>query len=144
MDLCTGGELFQRIVETGMFMEGLSHLVTRHLTIYFYVDDAIQIIKTVTNAVNYLHGMQVVHRDIKPENLLYKDDSRDSPLLIADFGFAKYLDPGQDGMLKSHCGTLGYMAPEMVLKTGHGKAVDMWAIGVIAFFLYLLIFTLTL
>lgn len=121
MDLCTGGELFDRICEVGQF----------------YEKDAAKIIHTVLGAVKYLHGLNVVHRDLKPENLLFKDRSPNSDLLIADFGLSKYIvDLSADDTLKTTCGTPGYMAPEVLQKLGHAKPVDMWSIGVMAYFLY--------
>ncbi|KAI8901071.1 kinase-like domain-containing protein [Globomyces pollinis-pini] len=118
LDLCTGGELFDRICETG----------------HFYEKDAADIIKTVLDAVSYLHKLNIVHRDLKPENLLFRSRDPDSDLMIADFGLSKIIDDG-DGFLKTTCGTPGYMAPEILEKSGHGKPVDIWAIGVMAFFL---------
>ncbi|KAJ3065189.1 hypothetical protein HDU98_011420 [Podochytrium sp. JEL0797] len=118
MDLCTGGELFDRIVERGSFFE----------------EDAAEIIRTVLEAVAYLHSQNIVHRDIKPENLLFKaKDSND--LVIADFGLSKISDGEALNNLRTLCGTPGYMAPEVILKTGHGKSVDMWSIGVMTYFL---------
>ncbi|KAI8610309.1 CAMK/CAMK1 protein kinase [Chytriomyces sp. MP71] len=118
MDLCTGGELFDRIVERGSFFE----------------EDAAEIIRTVLEAVSYLHSQNIVHRDIKPENLLFKaKDSND--LVIADFGLSKISDGEALNNLRTLCGTPGYMAPEVLLKTGHGKSVDMWSIGVMTYFL---------
>ncbi|KAJ3347626.1 hypothetical protein HDU83_001938 [Entophlyctis luteolus] len=118
MDLCTGGELFDRIVERGSFFE----------------EDAAEIIRTVLEAVAYLHSQNIVHRDIKPENLLFK--AKDSnELVIADFGLSKISDGEALNNLKTLCGTPGYMAPEVILKSGHGKSVDMWSIGVMTYFL---------
>ncbi|KAJ3389432.1 hypothetical protein HDU84_008764 [Entophlyctis sp. JEL0112] len=118
MDLCTGGELFDRIVERGSFFE----------------EDAAEIIRTVLEAVAYLHSQNIVHRDIKPENLLFK--AKDSnELVIADFGLSKIADGEALNNLKTLCGTPGYMAPEVILKSGHGKSVDLWSIGVMTYFL---------
>ncbi|KAJ3026637.1 UNVERIFIED_CONTAM: hypothetical protein HDU68_005309 [Siphonaria sp. JEL0065] len=118
MDLCTGGELFDRIVERGSFFE----------------EDAAEIIRTVLEAVAYLHSQNIVHRDLKPENLLFRaKDSND--LVIADFGLSKISDGEALNNLKTLCGTPGYMAPEVILKTGHGKSVDLWSIGVMTYFL---------
>lgn len=55
-----------------------------------------------------------------------------SSLVLADFGIAKMLDSG-DSMLNTMAGSFGYAAPEVMLKKGHGKAVDMWSLGVIAY-----------
>lgn len=70
--------------------------------------------------------------DLKPENLLYLTTDVDSPLVLADFGIAKMLqDPTET--LTSMAGSFGYAAPEVMLKHGHGKAVDMWSMGVITY-----------
>ena len=70
MDLCTGGELFDHIVQRG----------------YYYEQDAALITKTVLDAVMYLHSHGIVHRDIKPENLLFKDQKLES-LVLCEFFF---------------------------------------------------------
>ncbi|PGH09309.1 CAMK/CAMK1/CAMK1-CMK protein kinase [Blastomyces parvus] len=114
--LATGGELFDRICEYGKFTE----------------KDASQTIKQVLEAVNYLHERHVVHRDLKPENLLYLTPAADSPLVLADFGIAKMLDDPKE-VLTTMAGSFGYAAPEVMLKKGHGKAVDMWSMGVITY-----------
>lgn len=70
--------------------------------------------------------------DLKPENLLYLSKADDSPLVLADFGIAKMLD-SKDEVLTTMAGSFGYAAPEIMLKKGHGKAVDMWSLGVITY-----------
>ncbi|ORY66229.1 calcium/calmodulin-dependent protein kinase [Pseudomassariella vexata] len=115
-ELATGGELFDRICEQGKFTE----------------KDASQTIKQVLGAVDYLHRNNVVHRDLKPENLLYLSKEPDSDLVLADFGIAKMLDT-KDEVLTTMAGSFGYAAPEVMLKKGHGKPVDMWSMGVITY-----------
>lgn len=115
-ELAQGGELFDRICEQGKFTE----------------KDASQTIKQVLGAVDYLHKNNVVHRDLKPENLLYMTKSIDSDLVLADFGIAKMLD-SKDEVLTTMAGSFGYAAPEVMLKKGHGKPVDMWSMGVITY-----------
>ncbi|CAO1614707.1 unnamed protein product [Jaminaea pallidilutea] len=118
-DLCVGGELFDRICERGSY----------------YEQDAAHIVQTITRAVLYLHEQGIVHRDLKPENLLFRDKAEGSDLLIADFGLSRVVDDDKMTVLSTTCGTPGYMAPEIFKKSGHGKPVDMWAIGVISYFL---------
>jgi calcium/calmodulin-dependent protein kinase I len=70
--------------------------------------------------------------DLKPENLLYLTRNPKSELVLADFGIAKMLDSPTD-VLTTMAGSFGYAAPEVMLKQGHGKAVDMWSLGVITY-----------
>ena len=70
--------------------------------------------------------------DLKPENLLYLTKDPQSALVLADFGIAKMLD-SKDAMLNTMAGSFGYAAPEIMLKQGHGKPVDMWSLGVITY-----------
>lgn len=70
--------------------------------------------------------------DLKPENLLYVSRDESSPLVLADFGIAKMLD-SPDEQLTTMAGSFGYAAPEVMLKRGHGKPVDMWSMGVITY-----------
>ncbi|CAO3670987.1 unnamed protein product [Umbelopsis ramanniana] len=118
-DLALGGELFDRICQKGSYFER----------------DAAHLVRVIVEAVAYLHDNGVVHRDLKPENLLFRTPDEDSDLLIADFGLSRIIDTDKFHVLTTTCGTPGYMAPEIFKKTGHGKPVDMWAIGVITFFL---------
>nr|XP_019965158.1 PREDICTED: calcium/calmodulin-dependent protein kinase type IV-like [Paralichthys olivaceus] len=113
LELVTGGELFDRIVERGYYSER----------------DAAHVIKQILEAVAYLHEHGVVHRDLKPENLLYADLSLDAPLKIADFGLSKIID--DQVTMKTVCGTPGYCAPEILRGNAYGPEVDMWSVGVI-------------
>lgn len=70
--------------------------------------------------------------DLKPENLLYLTSDAQSDLVLADFGIAKMLDT-KDEVLTTMAGSFGYAAPEVMLKRGHGKPVDMWSLGVITY-----------
>ena len=76
-----------------------------------------------------------MHRDLKPENLLFRTPEDNADLLIADFGLSRIMDEEQFHVLTTTCGTPGYMAPEIFKKSGHGKPVDIWAMGVITYFL---------
>lgn len=118
-DLALGGELFDRICRKGSY----------------YESDAASLILATLSAVAYLHDHGIVHRDLKPENLLFRTPEDNADLLIADFGLSRIMDEEQFHVLTTTCGTPGYMAPEIFKKSGHGKPVDVWAIGVITYFL---------
>ncbi|XP_035530112.1 calcium/calmodulin-dependent protein kinase type 1D isoform X1 [Morone saxatilis] len=117
MQLVSGGELFDRIVEKGFYTE----------------KDASTLIRQVLDAVNYLHKMGIVHRDLKPENLLYYNPQDESKIMISDFGLSKM--EGSGDVMSTACGTPGYVAPEVLAQKPYSKAVDCWSIGVIAYIL---------
>ncbi|OKL60589.1 Calcium/calmodulin-dependent protein kinase type I [Talaromyces atroroseus] len=119
VELALGGELFDRICRKGSYFEA----------------DAADLVRAILSAVAYLHDHGIVHRDLKPENLLFRTPEDNADLLIADFGLSRIMDEEQFHVLTTTCGTPGYMAPEIFKKTGHGKPVDIWAIGVITYFL---------
>uniref|UniRef100_A0A5F9CKV0 calcium/calmodulin-dependent protein kinase n=1 Tax=Oryctolagus cuniculus TaxID=9986 RepID=A0A5F9CKV0_RABIT len=112
----TGGELFDRIMERGSYTE----------------KDASHLVAQVLGAVSYLHSLGIVHRDLKPENLLYATPFEDSKIMVSDFGLSK-IQAGN--MLGTACGTPGYVAPELLEQKPYGKAVDVWALGVISYIL---------
>ncbi|CAO1626445.1 unnamed protein product [Sympodiomycopsis kandeliae] len=112
----TGGELFERILSRGRFTEL----------------DACGTIRAVLSAIQYLHHHNIVHRDVKPENILYRTEAEDANVVLVDFGIAQHLE-AEDELLTNVCGSYGYAAPEILSKKGHGKAVDMWSLGVITY-----------
>ncbi|XP_025031131.1 calcium/calmodulin-dependent protein kinase type 1G isoform X2 [Python bivittatus] len=116
MQLVSGGELFDRILERGVYTE----------------KDASIVIQQVLGAVHYLHENGIVHRDLKPENLLYLTPEEDSKIMITDFGLSKM---EQNGIMSTACGTPGYVAPEVLEQKPYSKAVDCWSIGVITYIL---------
>lgn len=80
--------------------------------------------------MEYLHSLNIAHRDIKLDNILIEEKT--NMIKIIDFGFSVIQNPTQK--LKIFCGTPSYMAPEIVQKKEYdGKAVDMWALGVLLF-----------
>uniref|UniRef100_G3N8Z3 Calcium/calmodulin-dependent protein kinase Ia n=1 Tax=Gasterosteus aculeatus aculeatus TaxID=481459 RepID=G3N8Z3_GASAC len=117
MQLVSGGELFDRIVEKGFYTER----------------DASQLIHQILDAVKYLHDMGIVHRDLKPENLLYYSMDEESKIMISDFGLSKI--EGSGSVMSTACGTPGYVAPEVLAQKPYSKAVDCWSIGVISYIL---------
>ncbi|OCT94288.1 calcium/calmodulin-dependent protein kinase type 1G [Xenopus laevis] len=116
MQLVSGGELFDRILERGVYTE----------------KDASNVIRQVLSAVKYLHDNGIVHRDLKPENLLYLTPDDNSKIMITDFGLSKM---EESGIMSTACGTPGYVAPEVLAQKPYSKAVDCWSIGVITYIL---------
>ncbi|XP_069798378.1 calcium/calmodulin-dependent protein kinase type 1D-like isoform X2 [Narcine bancroftii] len=116
MQLVSGGELFDRILERGVYTE----------------KDASLLIRQILEAVRYLHKNGIVHRDLKPENLLYFNSDENSKIMISDFGLSKM---EETGVMSTACGTPGYVAPEVLHQKPYDKAVDCWSIGVITYIL---------
>lgn len=75
MELLSGGELFDRIVEKESYNER----------------EASDTIRPIVDAIRYCHSIGVIHRDLKPENLLYMNDEEGAPLKITDFGVARFI-----------------------------------------------------
>jgi len=113
MECLTGGELFDRIARRKRFSE----------------KDAANAAWQMLLAVNYLHSHGLVHRDLKLENFLFESHQSDHLKLI-DFGFSKIVDP--DTNMTMSCGTMGYVAPE-VLRKSYTNKCDMWSLGVTVF-----------
>jgi calcium-dependent protein kinase len=113
-ELCSGGELFDRLSLKGKFEES----------------EAAEYMLQIMSAVNYLHHNCIVHRDIKPENLLFANSSSSSPLKLIDFGTSQICDPLHK--LSQVAGTPYYIAPE-ILKGTYDEKCDVWSCGVILF-----------
>jgi aurora kinase len=98
---------------------------------HFTEEESAKLSAQMTDALAYLHHKNIIHRDIKPENLLMdlKGD-----LKVADFGWSVHAPSTRRTTM---CGTLQYLAPEMVEKTEHDESVDLWSLGVLIYeFLY--------
>ena len=120
MELCTGGELFDKIIENTE--KGKQ----------FTEKQAANIFKQMMSAVNYCHKNGIVHRDLKPENLLYFDKSENSPIKVIDFGMSKRFDHNK--LLTEKVGTAYYISPE-VIKGKYDEKCDIWSAGVILYIL---------
>ncbi|KAI5070558.1 hypothetical protein GOP47_0014901 [Adiantum capillus-veneris] len=116
MELCEGGELFDRIVARGHYNERAAANVTR----------------TIVEVVQACHKHGVMHRDLKPENFLFANKKENSPLKAIDFGLSVLFKPGE--RFSEIVGSPYYMAPE-VLKRNYGPEVDVWSAGVILYIL---------
>jgi serine/threonine protein kinase len=117
MEYISGGELFDAIVENEFYSEA----------------DAAFLIKQIVTTIEYVHSKNVVHRDLKPENLLFEKKGS-KVLKLIDFGIAAMIDENRPKLYEI-VGSRTYMAPEIHMRTGYGKAVDMYSIGVIMYIL---------
>lgn len=109
LDYFPGGELFFHLGKFGRFPE---HLVK------FYAAQ-------MMDALDYLHSKNIVYRDLKPENVLL---GADGYIALTDFGLSK--ENIQDhSSATSFCGTPEYLAPEVLTRSGHGRAADWWSLG---------------
>lgn len=116
MELCEGGELFDRIVARGHYTERAAAAVT----------------KTIVEVVQMCHMHGVMHRDLKPENFLFANKKETSLLKAIDFGLSIFFKPGET--FTEIVGSPYYMAPE-VLKRNYGPEIDVWSAGVILYIL---------
>lgn len=116
MELCEGGELFDRIVARGHYTERAAANVTR----------------TIVEVIQMCHKHGVMHRDLKPENFLFSNKKEIAPLKAIDFGLSVFFKPGE--RFNEIVGSPYYMAPE-VLKRNYGPEVDVWSAGVILYIL---------
>lgn len=117
LEYVSGGDLFDAITTVTRFPESQARIMVRHLAA----------------AMAYLHSLGIVHRDIKPENLLVELDAKGTvtTLKLADFGLAcEVVEP-----LLAVCGTPTYVAPEILMETGYGLKIDVWAAGIILYIL---------
>ncbi|KAI4348853.1 hypothetical protein L6164_009523 [Bauhinia variegata] len=116
MELCSGGELFDRIVERGRYTER----------------KAAKLARTIVSVIEACHSLGVMHRDLKPENFLFVNEEEDSPLKAIDFGLSVFFKPGE--IFTDVVGSPYYVAPE-VLRKRYGPEADVWSAGVIIYIL---------
>eukprot|EP00927_Polykrikos_kofoidii_P000185 TRINITY_DN1007_c0_g1_i1.p1 TRINITY_DN1007_c0_g1~~TRINITY_DN1007_c0_g1_i1.p1 ORF type:complete len:383 (-),score=72.94 TRINITY_DN1007_c0_g1_i1:90-1196(-) len=113
LEYCPGGELFFHLSRAGRFAEGRCR---------FYAAE-------ILLAIHYLHRLNIIYRDLKPENILLDLEGH---VKLTDFGLSK--EGIEDNFsAKSMCGTPEYLAPEILDKQGHGKAVDWYSLGALMF-----------
>lgn len=113
LEFCSGGELFFHLSRAGRFSEGRCRFYSAEIVL----------------AVSYLHSLNIIYRDLKPENVLLDMDGHAK---LTDFGLSK--EGIEDNFsAKSMCGTPEYLAPEILDKRGHGKAVDWYSLGALTY-----------
>ncbi|KAF7825405.1 serine/threonine-protein kinase AtPK2/AtPK19-like [Senna tora] len=112
LDFVNGGHLFFQLYHHGLFREDLARIYAAE----------------IVSAVSHLHANGIMHRDLKPENILLDADGH---VMLTDFGLAKQFE--NNTRSNSMCGTIEYMAPEIILGKGHDKAADWWSVGILLF-----------
>ncbi|XP_051538897.1 ribosomal protein S6 kinase alpha-3 isoform X6 [Myxocyprinus asiaticus] len=113
LDFLRGGDLFTRLSKEVMFTEE---------DVKFYLAE-------LALALDHLHGLGIIYRDLKPENILLDDDGH---IKLTDFGLSKE-SIDHENKAYSFCGTVEYMAPEVVNRRGHTYSADWWSYGVLMF-----------
>lgn len=116
MELCTGGELFDRIVERGHYTE----------------KDAADCFRTIMKTIAHCHDRGVIHRDLKPENFVLESEASDAPIKAIDFGLSTFFRKSQ--RFSQAVGTAFYIAPE-VIGRDYNEVCDVWSAGVILYIL---------
>ncbi|CAH8283556.1 unnamed protein product [Eruca vesicaria subsp. sativa] len=116
MELCSGGELFDRIIQRGHYTER----------------KAAELARTIVGVLETCHSLGVMHRDLKPENFLFVSKEEDSLLKTIDFGLSMFFKP--DEIFTDVVGSPYYVAPE-VLRKRYGSESDVWSAGVIVYIL---------
>uniref|UniRef100_A0A669DL97 Ribosomal protein S6 kinase n=1 Tax=Oreochromis niloticus TaxID=8128 RepID=A0A669DL97_ORENI len=115
LDYVSGGEMFTHLYQRDHFPEE---------AVRIYIGEIIL-------ALEHLHKLGIVYRDIKLENILLDSDGH---VVLTDFGLSKEFLEEDKGRTYSFCGTIEYMAPEIIRgKSGHGKSVDWWSLGILMF-----------
>lgn len=133
MDLCTGGNL-QSYLDT--YVDEPDRLLRK----MEFPDDVLglparlvgQLLWQMLAGIAYMHHHLVVHRDVKLRNFMIKEPSKKPTLQLIDFGLAIRIPKG--GFLSVSCGTVKYMAPE-VLMGRYNEKCDIWAIGIVCYIL---------
>jgi serine/threonine protein kinase len=114
LDYCPGGELFFHLGKEGRFHEARAR---------FYAAEIIL-------AISYIHSLDIIYRDLKPENVLLDANGH---IRLTDFGLSKEGISNSSSGANSFCGTPEYLAPEILNRQGHGRAVDWWSLGAVLF-----------
>jgi calcium-dependent protein kinase len=114
LELCSGGELFDRIIEKKSYSE----------------KDAASVVRQMLEVVAVCHLNGIIHRDLKPENFLFDSEGDSASLKVTDFGLSTFFKAGQ--RFTDVVGSAYYIAPE-VLQRGYGPECDVWSVGIIMY-----------
>lgn len=118
MEYCEGGDL-RRVLNRVSNCSGLREAEIR------------EILRSLRNAISYLHSLKITHRDIKPENIVLKLENGKEVYKLTDLGYAKALD--KQSLNASLVGTVEYIAPDLICCDRYSCSVDYWSMGIIGF-----------
>eukprot|EP00049_Salpingoeca_infusionum_P023188 m.10799 g.10799 ORF g.10799 m.10799 type:complete len:602 (-) comp5618_c0_seq1:120-1925(-) len=113
LEYLSGGELFMYLEREGMFLEHQALFYTCELVL----------------AIEHLHDLGIIYRDLKPENIMLNAQGH---VVLTDFGMCKEAI-GDSEKTHTFCGTIEYMAPEILAREGHNRAVDWWSLGALLY-----------
>eukprot|EP00450_Noctiluca_scintillans_P000779 CAMPEP_0194488704 /NCGR_PEP_ID=MMETSP0253-20130528/8529_1 /TAXON_ID=2966 /ORGANISM="Noctiluca scintillans" /LENGTH=380 /DNA_ID=CAMNT_0039329097 /DNA_START=58 /DNA_END=1200 /DNA_ORIENTATION=+ len=119
LELCEGGELYDRIQQKQFYPE----------------HEAKVLCKNLLDAVAFIHSKGIMHRDLKPENILLASKVSNTEIKISDMGLAKLSKDFPRRLPRSHsiCGSDFYLAPEVIKQEEYGREIDIWAVAVITY-----------
>eukprot|EP00850_Spirogloea_muscicola_P024156 SM000458S16458 [mRNA] locus=s458:15350:19092:- [translate_table: standard] len=141
MELCAGGELFDRIISRVHYrFHSVAHgvitaekdRVQAHILLRGSEREAADACRQIMKVVAACHAAGVLHRDLKPENFLLATAADDAPMKAADFGLSTFFKPGEH--FSDLCGSAYYIAPKVV-RLWYGPEADIWSAGCIAYIL---------
>jgi len=113
MDYCRGGDLGRVIAQEGRLKEDVARIYLAEVLL----------------ALEELHKREIIYRDLKPDNIVLDEDGH---AVLTDFGLSKEGIKATD-LTNSFCGSLAYLAPEVLNRSGHGKSVDWYLLGVLLY-----------
>jgi len=113
MDYCPGGDMGMALAKHRRFSEDIAKVYAAEILL----------------ALEYLHKNKIIFRDLKPDNVIFDNDGH---ALLTDFGLSK-TGMGDDSKSSSFCGSVAYLAPEMLRKQGHTKSIDWYLLGVLIY-----------
>ncbi|KAI3381118.1 hypothetical protein SNEBB_007532 [Seison nebaliae] len=114
LEYLAGGELFMQLEKEGLLVEP---------TAKFYLAE-------IVLALEHLHSKDIIYRDLKPENVMLTSKGH---IKLTDFGLCKESVNDMNPSTHTFCGTIEYMAPEILWRNGHGKEVDWWSLGALMY-----------
>uniref|UniRef100_A0A8C4DWQ2 non-specific serine/threonine protein kinase n=1 Tax=Dicentrarchus labrax TaxID=13489 RepID=A0A8C4DWQ2_DICLA len=125
LDFLRGGDLFTRLSKEVTPLHQWFH--SSCASVMFTEEDVKFYLAELALALDHLHSLGIIYRDLKPENILLDEEGH---IKLTDFGLSKE-SIDHENKAYSFCGTVEYMAPEVVNRRGHTHSADWWSYGVL-------------